>query len=350
MSLVLLQALEDARAFEATHRFDDLSVYHVPFDHLTGSETTETALRMLAAREGKVALVGPSGAGKSSVIASVLGPLAEELEEKVVPLRIPVALIGDATATEPTLFTRHLLETVVRYSSEILAPDERALLSRSAADQVSTQGRERSHRFSVGAPKLVADAGVAAEVKSGAEQFVNEQSGGAAIEGAARLVEIFRSHGREPFFVIDDSDRWIRAAGKDQINVADAFFAGVVPLLARELGCGFVVAVHDQYLDLESYRQAKQLLSRVISLPLPDDSIGAIEAILDRRMEVVGVDDRATDLLEPQALERLAALYCENRSLRMMLATVNRATQLGCSDRAEAISIDLIQTALADLD
>lgn len=82
MSLDLLEALEDARAFEATHPFEHLSEFRVPFDELTKSEATESTLRALVERRGKVALVGPSGAGKSSVIASVLGPMAEELAEK----------------------------------------------------------------------------------------------------------------------------------------------------------------------------------------------------------------------------------------------------------------------------
>jgi Cdc6-like AAA superfamily ATPase len=348
MSLQQLEALEDSRAFEATHRFEHLSDFHVPFDRLTGMESTEAPLRMLAERAGKVALVGPSGAGKSSVVASVLGPLTEELDEKVVPLRIPVASLRDDAATDPTAFARHLLETVVRYSSEILTPEERAALNRSAADQISTQGRERNQHFSVGAPKLLIDAGVAAEIRSGAEQFVNEQSG-AAIEGSARLVEVFRSHDREPFLILDDTDRWIQVAGKDQIEVANAFFLQIVPLLAREIGCGFVVAVHDQYVDLDSYRETKQLFSRIIDLPMPTDAESAIAAILDRRIELAGMAPRLDELLESEAIQLLAELYRGNRSLRMVLATVNRATQLGCTDRVGAISVDLVHTALADL-
>jgi predicted ABC-type transport system involved in lysophospholipase L1 biosynthesis ATPase subunit len=348
MSLQLLEALEDSRAFEATHRFEHLRDFHVPFDRLTGTESTEAPLRMLAERVGKVALVGPSGAGKSSVVASVLGPLAEELDEQVVPLRIPVASLRDDAATDPTAFARHLLETVIRYSSEILTSEERAALNRSAADQISTQGRERNQQFSVGAPKLLLDAGVAAEIRSGAEQFVNEQSG-AAIEGSARLVEIFRSHDREPFLILDDTDRWIRVAGKDQIEVANAFFLQIVPLLAREIGCGFVIAVHDRYVDLDSYRETKLLLSRIIDLPMPTDAESAITAILDRRIELADVEARSDELLEPEATQLLAELYRRNRSLRMMLATINRATQLGCTDRVGTISVDLLQTALADL-
>lgn len=350
MSFELLEALDDARAFEATHRFEDLGDFHVPFDLLTGTNSTEASLQRLAERRGKVALVGPSGAGKSSVIASVLGPLAEALAEEVIPLRIPVAATDPETATEPGAFSRHLLRTVIRYSTEILSEKERETLARAATNQVSTQGRQRSRRFSVGAPQLVADVGLATEVKSGAEQFVDEPTAGDAVEGAARLVEVFRAHGREPFLIIDDSDHWIRIGDKNLLEVADAFFTRIVPMLAREVGCGFVVAVHDEYLDLASYREARGLLSRAIELPTPADTAAAIAAVLKRRMELAGVEAVLADLLEETATEMLAKRYAENRSLRKMLQTVDRATQMGCTDRVAAIGPELVQAAFAELD
>jgi hypothetical protein len=349
MTLTLLEKLDEARAFEATHRFEDLGDLHVPFDSLTGTEATEARLRRLAEQGGKVALVGPSGAGKSSVVSSVLGPLVEDLAEEVVPLRIPVAATDAETATDPGAFSRHLLRTVIRYSTEILSERDREILARQAANTVSTQGRQRSHRFSVGAPKLVADIGLASEVKSGAEQFVDEASAGDAIEGAARLAELFRAHGREPFLIIDDSDRWIRIGGEDLREIADAFFMRIVPLLAREVGCGFVVAVHDEYLALDSYREARQLLSRAIELPLPDDRPGAVAAVLERRMGLAGSPAPHGELLEESALAILAERYEQSRSLRKMLQTVDGATQIACSERALIIGPDLIQTALAEL-
>lgn len=349
MSLALLEALEDARVFEATHRFEHLSEFHVPFDELTQSEATESVLRTLAERQGRVALVGPSGAGKSSVIASVLGPLVEELAEEVVPLRIPVAAVDAKTATEPTAFAQHLLRTVIRYSTEILTPEERVLLSRSAADQVNTKSVGRSHRFSVGAPKLLLDLGFASEVKAGAEQFVDEQHGGVALEGAARLIELFHAHGRLPFLIIDDSDRWIRVAGKDPTEIANGFFLQVIPFLAREMGCGFVIAIHDQYLELESYREAGVLLNRTIRLPELPDPRSAIASILERRMQIAGSPGRLNDAIDSAAIDLLAEIYQQNGSLRKMLATVDRAIQLGCTDRVKTVSAELIQTALADL-
>lgn len=349
MSLEVLEALEDARAFESTHPFNRLSDFHVPFDELTGCEATESALRGMAERQGKVALVGPSGAGKSSVIASVLGPLSEGLADEVIPLRIPVAALDSETATEPNAFAQHLLRTVVRYSSEILSKEEREALSRSAADQVSSERGGRSHRFSAGAPKLLIDLGFATEIKAGAEQFVHAQSGGAAIEGSVRLVEIFRAHGREPFLIIDDSDHWIRIAGKDLTETADGFFLRVVPLLAREIDCGFVLAIHNQYLELESYREAGVLLSQTIRLPSPPDARAAIAQILERRIEVAELTAAWDDVLGTEALDLLADLYRENGSLRKMLATIDRATQLGCTNRVDTVTVELLQTALADL-
>jgi predicted ABC-type transport system involved in lysophospholipase L1 biosynthesis ATPase subunit len=349
MSLEILEELDDARAFEPTHRYEDLSTFHVAFDLLTGTELTEGALRKVAETGGRAALVGPSGAGKSSVIASVLGPLVENLAEEIVPLRIPVAVTDAETATDPRAFTQHLIRTVIRYSTEILEPKELAVMRRSAADQVSIQGAQRTSRLTVGAPKLIAEAGFAAEVKTGAEQVNDEISAGETVGAAARLVEVFRAHGREPFFVIDDSDRWIRIEGTDLREVADAFFRQIVPLLAREIGCGFVIAVHDDYLELASYRAVQEHLSRTISVPMPADTTGAVQAILDRRIQLAGIRASGAELIQPAAIEMLAESYSADRNLRRMLATVNRATQRGCADRVDELGPDLIQTARADL-
>lgn len=349
MSRALLESLDESRSFEATHRFADLTLFHVPFDELTGSPNTETALKATAEQGGKLALVGRSGAGKSSVIASVLGPLVENLAPELVPLRIPVAAESAETATNPGAFARHVLRTVVRYSTEILDNEERQLLSRSAAHQITNQGQERTKRASIGAPRLIADLGLASEVKSGAEQYVNETSSGDAVDGVVRLVEIFRSHGLIPFLIVDDSDSWLRIGDHDLLMVADGFFLQVIPMLARETGCGFVVAVHDDYLELPSYQHAQQLLTRSITLPLPANPTAAISAILSRRIQLAGVSASVDELLSPEALTLLGERYREDRSLRRMLSAVDRATQRGSADGVETIGPDLIQIGFADL-
>lgn len=349
MSTTLLETLDDLRAFEPTRRFEDLGDFHVPFDRLTGSSQTEAALRGMAEHQGKVALIGPSGAGKSSVIAAVLGPLAEELPPRLVPIRIPVAAASAETVTSPGAFAQHLLQVVIRYSSELLTVEERRALEGASADQLARTGPERSHRISAGAPQLIVDVGLASEVRSGAEQSVVEVSAGRVLEAMARFLEVFRAHDREPFWIIDDSDRWLRVGGEDQPAIADEFFRRIVSMLAREVDCGFVIAVHDEYLGLGGYREAKPLLSRMITLPLPEDAVAALTSILDHRLTLFEAEAGCDDLFDRAALELLAARYRDDRNLRNVLALVNRATQLACTDRAEVIGPDLVRTAQADL-
>ncbi len=61
MSFERLQQLDERRAFEATHRYEDLDLFHVRFDELTGRPETEHVLGQMATRGGRVALIGPSG-------------------------------------------------------------------------------------------------------------------------------------------------------------------------------------------------------------------------------------------------------------------------------------------------
>jgi energy-coupling factor transporter ATP-binding protein EcfA2 len=111
VSLDRLLQLDARRAFEATHRYEDLDLFHVRFDELTGRGETEQMLGHMAARGGRVALIGPSGSGKSSVISCVLGPLVEDLPEQIIPIRIPVAAADAETGTEPRLFAQHIVRT-----------------------------------------------------------------------------------------------------------------------------------------------------------------------------------------------------------------------------------------------
>jgi hypothetical protein len=345
-----LKALDSDRVFESTRRFEDLAEFHVPFDALTDSDATEATLRGLAESQGKVALVGPSGAGKSSVISAVLGPLAEGLADRLVPIRIPVAATDATTIEEPAAFAQHLLRTVIRYASEIIPTDDRKALERSVADQVTAARGGRSTRFDLGAPKLVANVGLSTEIKSGAEQIINEISASGAVDSMARLAEIFRAHQHEPVWIVDDSDRWLRIGVEDQTAVAEAFFRRIVPMLAREVDCGFVIAVHEEYLNLHAYREARTLLSREINLPVPADSRLAIASVIDHRLRLFfGSDTTTDDLIDGAGLGLLATIYATTRNLRKVLAVLNRATQLALTDRVDRLNPNLIQTAVVDL-
>ena len=344
-----LLELDERRAFEATHRYEDLDLFHIPFDELTGREDTEHALGQMAARNARVALVGPSGSGKSSVIASVLGPLVESLPEQIIPIRIPVAAAEADTVTEPRLFAQHIVRTVARYATETLTPEERQSLEVGVADAQRRRSRERTRGWTVGAPRLIADVGFASQAKSEAEEIEQRLDTGNVVGELARMVALFRSHESEIFLVIDDSDRWLQIGGTDLSEVANAFFTRNVQMLAKELDCGFVVAVHDHYLGLDGYKDTQALLSAEIRIPQFEEPAIAIARIIGRRVELADVGASPDELFEPEALAQLAELYEEKSNLRRVLAAIDRSVQHACSDRVAPVSRELVRTALADL-
>ena len=117
-----------------------------------------------------------------------------------------------------------------------------------------------------------------------AEEIEERLGSGEVVGELARMVAIFRSHQREPLLVIDDSDRWLQIGQTDLSQVADAFFTRNVQMLAKELDCGFVVAVHDHYLELGGYVDTRALLSTEIRIPRFENPDVAIGQILGRRI------------------------------------------------------------------
>jgi energy-coupling factor transporter ATP-binding protein EcfA2 len=353
MALAQLLELDGRRVFEATHRFDDLDVYHVPFDELTGRPETEAVLARMAGREARVAVIGASGSGKSSLVASVLGPFAEQVPDHIVPLRIPVAGEADETVTETRAFLGHLIGTITRWASpELFTEAERAALDRATAARSNRPGTERLRKFHIGIPGWLADAGFAFEVRTTGEDIEQRLGAGDAISEARRMVELFRSHGRTPLLVIDDSDSWLRIPDLDRTHIANAFFTKNVRALATELECGFVIAVHEEYLELPSYQEVEGLISTSVWVPRFDAHVAgrAIRQILERRIQVHEVAAELDDVFQPEALDGLEWHYHTgaNGSLRDVLKVADRAVQHACSDSAERVTKQLVIQGLAE--
>lgn len=352
MSYDQILALDDARAFEATHRFEDLALFHVEFDRFTPAEGTEAILRRMASSRGRVAVIGPSGSGKSSLMTHVLGPFAEGLPEGLIPLRIPVGGEADETVSERVPFVRHVIGTLLYLASpEALTEHQRTRIEQNLAGLPQRAGREVTRSYSLGTPIWLANAQIAREVRTATAALPRSLSTADAIHELQLVVDLFRAHDTEPFLVFDDSDAWLSVAGEDSTPLANAFFGENVDMLARETDCGFVVAVHNQYTDLSSYRTVRAQFSAQIQLP-PDglETTRAIAAVLERRITLAGVESQPSDIFEHDALDLLVARFGETHNLRETVRGADWSVQHARADGSESVDRATMRKALTELE
>ncbi|MBA3363175.1 MAG: hypothetical protein H0T07_02080 [Actinobacteria bacterium] len=255
--------------------------------------------------------------------------------------------------TEPRAFVQHVIATITRWASpELFTQAEREGLERSSAARRSQRGAERMRKFHIGIPGWLADAGFALEVRTTGEDIEHRMGAGDAISEARRMIDLFRSHGRAPLLVIDDSDSWLRIPELDRTHVANSFFTKNVRMMATELDCGFVIAVHEEYLELPSYQEVENLITTSVWVPRFEADVAgrAIRRILERRIEVHGVQTPLGAVFESDALDGLEWHYHTgaNGSLRDVLKVADRALQHACSDSTEAVTKQLVIQGLAE--
>ena len=350
MSHEHLLRVEASRALEATRRFEDLFFFHVPFDELNGDDQTESTLARLIASEGRVAVIGASGSGKSSVISWVLGPLSTALPDRLVPLRVPVAAEVAETVTEPGSMARHLVRYVTRWASrERFSQAEQEEFARGVAEVTRRAGGARTRQFHVGLPLWLANVEFARQVQAAGEDYELRGSAADAVEYLRRMVAIFDAHGLYPVLVFDDSDTWLSIPGMDRTELANAFFARTVRMLAKELDAALVVAVHEGYLGLPGYREGSQFLSGEIRIPrLIDASLG-IDALLRDRLVMSDVDLGIEDVMDPDAVVQLAKHYESGKTIRDLLRVAQRSLQHALSDGVELVTAQLVEQAVTEL-
>lgn len=342
-------ALEASRAFDATRRFEDLIFYHVDFDALNADEQTESTLGRLVASQGRIAVVGPSGSGKSSVIASVLGPLATDLPESVLPLRIPVGA-DEEIAKDPGPFARHIVGHVTRWASkERLSVAEQQALESGAAEVIRRAGDKRTRKYHVGLPIWLANAEFGREVQSAGEEFERRASGADSVEYLKQMVALFHSHELSPVFVFDDSDAWLNVAELDRTDIANAFFLKTVRMMCKEVDAGLVLAVHTGYLELDGYKEATQWLSGEVSIPRLADPPQGVGKILTDRLAISEVEATLAEVIDTPGVAKLSEYYEADRTIRDLLRVVQRALQHALSDSHDRITSQLIEQAMAEL-
>lgn len=351
MSYESLLSIEGLRVFDATRRFEDLDLYHVPFDELNGDGRTEETLARLSISGSRIAVVGPSGCGKSSVISYVLGPLAPGVPPDVVPLRVPVAAADDEIVTDPGRVARYIVRYVTRWASpERFTSEQRQEFESGIAESSRRRGNARTRKFHLALPVWLADAGFASELQATGDEFESRGEGTDALEYLKRVVGQFEANSLYPLLVFDDSDAWLRIEGLDRSAVADAFFLRSFRMLAKDVDVGVVLAVHDQYRDLEGYRQAGEWLSGEVGIPRLLDAQTSIDRLLWDRLVISEVEVPSLgDVFEEEAIRQIAKFYDTGRGMRDILRVAQRALQNALSDQSELITAPLVEQAVSEL-
>lgn len=349
MSLELLFRLQREHAFDPAPVREDLGVYHVPFADLVGDSHPERALLDACLRFERVALVGDSGTGKSSMVASVLGPLTGG----VAPIVVPVARESFDVVREPRAMFAHLVSVVTAHAREaaVLSEEDREkALARVTAHRPLGRTPARSARVSVG----WMGAALAGElVRQAPQEQSLARSATETLEVVHQMVELVRAESLVPVLVFDDTDRWLSgSAFREPERLVASFFGRVLHELA-DLRCALVVAVHRRYLDDQGTRRdVRRTLETRIEVP-PLTSAVAIGKVLGSRVRAhaprrgrgPGVDDA----LSAAAVERLFAHYSGGlrSELRGVLRTAHTALAAACDSRAEVITPELVDDAVA---
>ena len=349
MSLVLLQHLQEARAFDSSPLRHDLGVYHVPFSELGSDEAPEQTLVSAVRRAERLMIVGPSGSGKSSLIEYALGPMVE----RIAPILVPVAGESGDVVTNVQAVSGMIIQQIVQHEGR--TDTERKKVLRWASSQRPLDSKVRTSSVSVGITWMGID--LRTEIKRQVpNNTVLPNTASGTLEIVDQLLATIQKDDLMPVLVFDDTDRWFqRVDARDSIHndYAMGFFGNVLTEF-RQLKAGMVVAVHNNYLENS---QLKNYIDNVVEnrVTIPTlRSVGALGKVIMSRVEVhcspSDSDDISSldEVMTMDALDELYQLYQKDffGSLRMVVRRMHGALADACNGGFEIITPDLIHQAI----
>jgi|HubBroStandDraft_4_1064222.scaffolds.fasta_scaffold08498_4 hypothetical protein len=331
MSYEILTELLSAHAFDGSPLHVDMPVFHVPFDD-RGRRGTESGVLHAARSAERLGVKGPIGCGKTSLLRYTL----DDPTGTIAPIWVSVAFDDDQVVLDVRRFAAHLIQSIVRdarRAGTLTARDRDAILTAAAARR-PLPGSDRRLAAKLAAKFWVVNGELAGEVTSTLAGVDLHRPAGEVLENVNRALEAITAGDRLPVIVVDDSDSFTRrpGSGHSRDQLVGAFFGPVLRALT-ELHAGVIVAVHDEYLEMESFERARVehgALERLLAVP-PVVS-GQLRRILDRRSQLAA-DVTSDAALSAAAVEMLAEL---NRSR----TTRNLRTTLGIAHAALVAAVD----------
>jgi hypothetical protein len=286
-----------------------------------------------------VTVLGPIGAGKSSVIAYV----CSQLPETHIALRVPVA-----GADDPTSLSVVAAVALSQALNDLdLEKYQQEALESARADRVSrerTPGGLRGGKLGGGA----VPAEVHAELGTLRRQVETDALATERLAGLERLIQILVERGREPIFVIEDTEA---AVGSGEPHMIDGFFDGPIRAFTREVRAPCLIAVQDHIAASSSVFQELAPSMQLVRLPEFDQSAAgrALSTILRQRLEDCGVEFRLDETLSDEALELAVDFYEDSQcSIRHTLAALHTASEHAADARAERIGPGHVRAAIAE--
>jgi Cdc6-like AAA superfamily ATPase len=332
MSNQILTQLLGAHAFDGSPLHVDLPAYHVPFDD-RGRRGTESGVLRAAQTTERLGVKGPIGCGKTSLLRYTL----DDPTGTVAPIWVSVAFDDDQVVLDVRRFAAHLIQSIVRDAQRagtLTARDRDAILTAAAARR-PLPGSERRLASKLAAKFWVANAELAGEVTSTLAGVDLQRPAGEVLENVNRALEAIAAGDRQPVIIVDDSDSFTRrhGSGRSRDQLVGAFFGPVLRALT-ELHAGVIVAVHDEYLRMESFERARRehgALERLLAIP-PIVS-GQLRRILDRRTHLAA-NVTSDTALSIAAVDLLAELN-RTRTARTLRTTLGiaHAALVGAVDR-----------------
>lgn len=323
-------------------QFADLGLEHVPFDHLTGSETVERPLLDAIAEGSSAVVTGAPGGGKSSVLAWA----CRNLPADHLPIRVPV--VGMDDPSDPAVLGSVALGAALeaaRAGSVELEDRQAADVEHARADDVLSRPRGSGLRGRVGGGPVPAE--VSMELGSLEADYARGVQPIDRLHGFDRLLGILSHHGLVPVFVLEDTEAVLGVGADD--GARDRFFTRSLMMMLREVDTPTVVAVQRRYTEVAAYSRLRPHALEV-AIPVLDDRIeDGLVAILAKRLEFFAIDATVEEIVAREAMPALARFYTDkDGSVRHVLAALDVAVATAVDNGDPRLEVGHVRIGIGD--
>jgi hypothetical protein len=323
--------------FHARKPFRALAADHVPFDRLQRRERYERRLLDGMTNESRLtsAVIGPRGGGKSGLIAYACSILSPEY----VPLRVPIVAAGDpADVSELAAIT--LSEALKAFEMEQHQAKalRRARADEQTGEQVPTVIRGLGMATlgaKIGGGPIPAELNV--EFDTLREQVMSRALVVDRLDGIDRLISILVAAGRDPVFVLEDTEAAVGAGDRDRL---ERFLSGPVRAYMDQVDAPLVLAIQDDLAEASAAFHDLAASMRIIEVDRLSDPKAGVRAILARRLDLDdAVEATVEDVFRDDAFSAITAFYDETRhDFRLTLAVVQTAVESAMDMNAELVT------------